>query len=492
LGILLVGCDPVSNSPVVGEGNLGQEITASPAVSASVSEARVIPGNNKDYLVNPGIGWQDGPEPFGIMNFPETVAYANRRDIAWAELNPAKGAYDWTVLDAQLESAVKTGKQFSFRIYSFVGEGFDGNKVPDWVLNEGARLLPSGEPDYSNCIYQAEWGEFIHELIRVYEGNPDIAFIDISGYGNFNEWSWQDSQTEWDERWEEDYSNGTASAASFSTLDGQARRRLVDIFIGGSFSGHACRNPNGTIAQVDYTYPGFQKTQLIMPYAGIVQSSQYVVSRRSDIGFRHDCLGRDGKHLFEKAGNEILRTWKNAPVVYELCKPAETDVEDARWLLQMTHGSIVHNNKWSYSLDQLEGMMLPVGYRYFLKEIYFKIVGRWVDVEMEWQNLGLAPNYPKMGQDFRLYFCLLDKTGRFAFKDPVPVEISKWLPSGVFEDEPPSYKVSYENQLPSFLEAGKYLVGVSIIDIRTGLPIQLALDDRDANGAYILFQTKIE
>ena len=64
--------------------------------------------------------------------------------------------------------------------------------MPEWVLQKGAKILNSGEPDYSNCRYQEEWGKFVAELIARYDGNPDIAFIDISGYGNFSEWSWRD------------------------------------------------------------------------------------------------------------------------------------------------------------------------------------------------------------------------------------------------------------------------------------------------------------
>jgi hypothetical protein len=511
IGLLLTNCNPAPVNKGESEENatrketiaeFGEELnpklkannipTAIYSTVEPYKKINIFPKVKEDYLTNPGIGWQDGPESFGLMNFPETVSYANRRDIAWSELNPAEGVYNWFPLNEQIEKAVEAGKQFSFRIYTHVGEGYDGIKVPSWVINEGARILPSGEPDYSNCVYQEEWGRFINELIRNYDGNPDIAFIDISGYGNFNEWSWQDSQTEWDDRWDEDYSNGTASGASFHTLDGQARRRLVDLFVGGSFNGHTCRKVNGDLVKGNYQYPGFRKTQLVMPYAGIIQSSQYVLSRRNDVGFRYDCLGRDGQHFFEKVGAEIMRIWKKAPVVFELCKPNETDYDDAVRLLKQTHGSIVHNNNWSFSREQLEEMMLPVGYRYFLKQGEFNITGRQVDATMEWENIGLAPNYPKMGQDFRLYLCLVDESGKIVFKDPISTNIPSWLPADSILDKPPIYKVSYKNLIPSSIKPGKYQVGVTMIDLETGLPILLSFEGRDENGVYLLFPTEIK
>src|SRR5215203_5201570 len=113
-----------------------------------------------------------------------------------------------------------------------VGAPFDGHMIPDWVLRKGAKLFADGEPDYSNCIYQETWARFVEQLSIRYDGNPDVAFIDISGYGNFNEWGWQNQQTEWDELWADHYSLGTAVPADFQTLDGQARKRLADMFIG--------------------------------------------------------------------------------------------------------------------------------------------------------------------------------------------------------------------------------------------------------------------
>jgi hypothetical protein len=494
LVMALAGC-ATSSAPTAGPSMPAPDEPASSAAPsrgpAADQEIRVSPVRLDDYLTNPGMGWQDGPEHHGKLGFPETVAYANRRDIAWSELNPAPGVYAWAVLDAQLEQAVADGKQFSFRVYTTVGEGYDGDKIPEWVVAEGARILPGGEPDYASCVYQEAWGTFVNELIRVYDGDPNVAFIDISGYGNFNEWNWHDQQTEWDFQWERDYANGSATAASFTTLDGQARRRLVDMFIGGAFDGHTCRMPDGSTAQVDYAYRGFQRTQLIMPYAGIVQSTQYVASRRGDVGFRYDCLGRDGEGVFDKVGGEILCTWKNAPVVYEMCGPDEASVQDATWLLRQTHGSLVHNNNWEHSLAHLEEMMQPVGYRYALKDVIFRTFGRQMEVEMQWQNLGLAPSYPRMGQDLRLNIYLINRAGRVAFEAPVAAQIHTWLPADPFGTEAPAYLARYAGEIPAFLEAGDYQVGVAIIERRTGLPVQLAMPGRDANGIYVLFSVKI-
>ena len=446
----------------------------------------------EDYLPNPGIGWQYGPGVDDFLYLPETVAYSQRKLLAWKNLNPDEGIYDWTMLDEQLSHAIANGKQFSFRIYTMRGEGYDEHYVPNWVLEQGATLLYSGEPDYSNCTYQEKWGKFVTELANRYDGNPDIAFIDISGYGNFNEWSWQDAQTTWDELWEQNYSNGTTTPATMLTVDSQARRRLADMFIGGSFNSHNCRDEVGDVRSISYAYKGFQKTQLVMPYAGIVQSTQYVFAHRSDVGFRYDCLGRNSSSVLEEVGNEIFSIWKTNPIVFELCEPAQVDLDDAKHLLQMAHGSIVHDNGWDLSTDQLEDMMLLVGYRYYLERASIGQEGEAFVLQMKWQNLGYAPNYPKMGQELVMYFYLLNSHGIPVLSVPVAADISTWLPSSAQAGEGIGYEVSMEIQIPFNLPKGEYLVGVSILEERTGIPINLAFSGRNENGIHILSKMEID
>ena len=265
------------------------------------------------------------------------------------------------------------------------------------------------------------------------------------------------------------------------------------MFIGGSFQGHSCRMSNGDVVQVDYSYQGFQKTQLVMPYAGIVQSTQYVFWRRQDVGFRYDCLGRDGERVYQKVGSEIAQIWRKAPVVFELCKPKEVDIEDARMLLLKGHGSVVHNNNWEYSRQQLDELMRNIGYRYYLKQATLEMgEGRRIILEMVWQNTGSAPNYPKMGQEFALHFYLVSENGEPVLDRQIPTDISKWYPPDLPGSETLLYPVSANIQLPYSIQSGNYYAGVSILDLRTSKPINLGFGSLDGNGINILFPVMIK
>ncbi|NOH02969.1 MAG: DUF4832 domain-containing protein [Chloroflexi bacterium] len=452
----------------------------------------VFPVAYQGYLANPGAGWQGDFSTYSSY-FPETVHYSTRIDIPWKRLNPAEGVYDWALLDEQLARAVADGKQYSFRVFTMSGEGYGGHQIPAWVLERGAVLLPSGEPDYSNCVYQEEWGKFVNALIERYDGNPDIAFLDISGYGNFNEWSWQ-SQTEWDDLWAERYEQRAAGPSTMENLDGEARRRLADIFIGGSYESHRCRSASGQTLSVNYSYPGAQKTQLVMPYAGIVQSTQYVFVRRKDVGFRFDCLGRD---TLDDLPAEVLELWRNAPVVYEFCGPRSFQMDRAQALVEATHPILIHNNAYEGDVNELQELLTPVGYRFFLKRASANAVGNAgedLPVSMVWQNLGTSPIYPKMGQIPVLYLYLIDRgSGEIALSQPVEADISAWLPAHPFpSSNPPEYRVDVNLPLASNLPAGTYALTVAIIETRTGAPIQLAVEGMTTSGQFFLFDITVK
>lgn len=450
-----------------------------PAAAADLSQIR--PAQTGAYLPNPGIGWQEG-RTFANPLLPETVAY-RRPQYSWRAQNPAEGVFDWSRVEADLQAAAAKGKQFSFRIYTMQGEPFGGHQLPQWVLEKGAVILPSGEPDYGNCVYQAAWASFVEAMRQQFDGNPGVAFIDISGYGNFNEWSWQDGQTEWAD----------------DSVDAQARQRLADMFIGGAGTVE-CRGVGGQVERVDYAYPGFQQTQLLMPYAGIQKSTRYVTERRPDVGIRHDCLGEseftDG--MLESIGDVISATWRTAPIVYEFCAGSTADpayVAATNDILRRTHGSLVHDNLvGERSATVLTELLKDAGYRFVLAEASYPAViepGGKLEVSMIWRNVGYAPVYPRMGQDFSLHFYLIGAGGAVAQAWPLETDIAGWLPADPPSDAAPDHQVVQTLALRPELPPGAYSTQVAIVDNRTGRPINLAIEGRQPQGRYLLGRIRV-
>lgn len=456
-----------------------------------------------DYLVNPGIGWQHAPG-IGTPLLPETVVYPQRSDISWRILNPGDGVYEWDVLDALLNSAIEDDKQFSFRVYTMRGEDFGGHQIPQWVLDAGAEILPVGEPDYSNCAYQENWAGFVSVLQERYDGHPNIAFMDISGYGDFNEWSWRDEQTEWDDLWYSSYEEGEASPETMEILDSQARRRLVDMFIGGQVEGHECRtssDEDAEILRIDYNYPGFQETQLVMPFAGIRQSTQYVFTQRTDVGFRYDCLGREDSDIdiIDGLGEEIEGIWRNAPVVFELCGSLDDGFfETAANLMQSAHGSIVHDNlddEDERDKRAVVELMRNAGYRYFLSEVTFSSLlnaGDDMTLEMLWQNTGYAPAYPLMGHDFELQVYLIDENDEEIISSTIEnSDIADWMPADIFGESAPDNIVNATIDT-SGIVPGIYRLEIAILNRTTGEALQLAIAGKNQSRRYSPGSVEIE
>lgn len=402
-------------------------LVGSLSVSAQQSGTiTVFPVPDNNYLENPGIGWQNTPGNLPYL-LPETLSYASRSDISWQILNPSQGTYFWDPLDTAIQQANTAGKLASFRVYTMKGESFGGHQVPQWVVDIDPTVIQAtnGSPHYNNCTYQDTWSVFVEALRQRYDGDSRIAFIDISGYGNFSEWNWLNDQT----LWEDDYMIP-------ETLDGMARNRLADMFIGGSNLTHSCENSAGLPENRNYAYTGFQSRQLLMPYAGTQQSSRYVAERRSDVGIRYDCLGRASSNFLNKIGDVVANTWATAPIVFEFCggfgaTPEIIDV--SRNFINVAHASIVHDNLIEpRDALAIEELMRNVGYRYTLAEATYSGVitpGDNLNLSMQWQNIGTSPAYPRLGYDFRLEIYLLDSESNVVASALSAGDIASWMPA---------------------------------------------------------------
>jgi hypothetical protein len=481
--------EPLS-TPIPASTPASTESPAGPTQSSTLTSFDVNtihPQEDGAFISNPGIGWQyDTGDYESSKVLPETVAYY-RHEFNWKGLNPSDGVFNWDILDQYINLARSEGKDVSFRVSTMLGESYGIQQVPDWVIKKGAKILDYGAPDYSNCVYQEEWSRFVQALIQKYDGNPDIAFIDISGYGNFNEWSWDDNQTEWDEDWVTNYKNGITDPAGLSTIDGQARRRLADMFIGGSNGSHQCRGSGSSTRTVSYTYTGFTKTQLIMPYAGIPDITQYVYSRRKDVGFRYDCLGRDA--TLDGLDNVLPNIWRQAPAAFEFCGWKPLVFSASKELLATAHGSLLHNNESPFAREELVDLLGRAGYRYFLQSAALnrKVrAGTSMTIDMTWKNTGNAPYYPKMGHSFELHLALTNPAGDSVTDAAVAADISQWMPAESAGGVAPDNVVNFELTIPSNVTPGEYTPRVYIKDLKTGQPIHLAMTGMDDQNRYPL------
>lgn len=426
-----------------------------------------------DYLTNPNIGWQDiyTDDP----RFPQTVAYLR---LEWVDLNPAEGVYDWSLLEALRESA--PGISFGVKTASSPPWG-SGQAVPQWVVDKGSPVVynyavsgeEANEPIYTNCVFLEEHGRFIDAMREKYDGDPQVAFIDIRSYGYYGEWH----TPQYDDDSEE-------------TLDFHARARIVEMYIGGSDT-RPCTGADGTVKQVTYSYPGFQSTQLVMPYTPYYdQTLQWMfANRRRDIGIRHDSLGLKNMHdsYREDIGSIVQEIWQTEPIVFELSADAWTDdnLKRARDFIIEMHGSAIHDNFPGLGDTTLMLDMLKVtGYRLVLREMRHErevAAGDPLTLTMQWENVGSAPSY----RAYPLVVYLLDWDGEIAAFWPLQADITTWLPGGTID-------ITEQVTLPDDIPPGTYDVALAFVDLETEQSVlQLAIVGRDPSGLYRISRVEV-
>jgi hypothetical protein len=159
-------------------------------------------------LVNPSMGWDlnfysDGVDNYGsklepsdtLDDFPGLSCVYLR--LPWSHIEPKEGVFDWTIMDAPAQRWIDKGLQIALRFP--VTESFMRYATPQWVQDAGAKGCnftvgvgedPNGpywEPDYDDPVFLEKYGNFLAEVAARYDGNPNVAFIDVGSFGVWGE-----------------------------------------------------------------------------------------------------------------------------------------------------------------------------------------------------------------------------------------------------------------------------------------------------------------
>lgn len=417
------------------------------------------------YLPNPGMGYQGWTHDIA-SSLDTAVEYrrgnhAEQGGFDWATLNPSAGTYNWAPVDNLLAACAARGERGSFRVLTMLGDSFGGHLMPAWVVSAGAVVLAGSEPDYRARAYQQHWGTFVDALAARYDGDPRIAFIDISGYGKFNEW--------------QAYAFTDNTGADFegtgTSIDASTRRHLVHMFVGGTGTAGVVESNGTTAGTLAYSHPGFQATQLIMTYGGIWASTRYVAANYPHVGFRNDALmGSDAELAdFVAIGYGVTDIWRSAPVIFEPISGAlKANYPAAATAMQGMGAAFLHDNSLPNDSD-LAPLVAPVGYRYHCSQIRTYATtpaGLALPVETTWTNRGYAKAYPRMGQDFAVALALANTGGAVVGSWTAEHGVDGWLP-GI-----PQVALDY---VTAPAVAGTYTVLVGIVDRTTSTRILLPL-----------------
>lgn len=168
----------------------------------------VRPEDTGEVLVNPGMGWTLHFYSNYIENYGSKLEPSDTLDdwpglaviylrVPWSFLEPREGEFNWSLFDTPAQRWVAKGKQIAIRVTC--AESWWRYATPKWVQDAGAKGVnfnfgqgpaPDGalwEPDYLDPVFLEKLDRFLAAMARRYDGNPNVAFIDIGSFGMWGE-----------------------------------------------------------------------------------------------------------------------------------------------------------------------------------------------------------------------------------------------------------------------------------------------------------------
>ena len=168
----------------------------------------VHPPDTGAALVNPGVGWTLHFYSNIIKNYGSQLeAWDTLEDwpglsviylrVPWSFLEPKEGEFNWSLFDTPAQRWIAKGKKIAMRVSC--SESWLRYATPSWVREAGAKGIdfefgqgpkpdgPLWDPEYLDPIFLQKLDRFLAALARRYDGNPNVAFIDIGSFGMWGE-----------------------------------------------------------------------------------------------------------------------------------------------------------------------------------------------------------------------------------------------------------------------------------------------------------------
>ena len=344
-------------------------------------------------LVNPQMGWTMHFYSNRISNYGSKLEPHDTLDdfpglscvylrVPWSFLEPEEGRFNWSLLDTPAQRWIDKGKQIALRISCT--ESWMRWATPEWVRNAGAigynftvgkgvdEEGPFWEPNYKDSVFLEKLDNFLAAMARRYDGNPNVAFIDIGSFGVWGE--------------------GHTWASSKLPFDFETRRIHVDLY---------CKHFKKTLLAISDDFAGPDEPGRHFPI------TDYALSKGVTLRDDSICVQPPPRSWFH--AEMAQEFWPKLPVIleHEHYGPSKKKNawDDGLLLLRAVeeyHASYMSIHWWPRILLEknrtiIERINQRMGYRIQLKKISFPIeirLGDTFTITSTWANAGVAPCYP--------------------------------------------------------------------------------------------------
>jgi hypothetical protein len=432
----------------------------------------VQPVPDNAMLLNPGKGyvqyWEPDVKIFYKYREPDDKYVKDYIGIGysrfnWSAVEPKEGEYDWSIPDRFIAEYAKYGKKVGFGIMSVTTGQREQYVTPKWVFDAGAVPLaisdestPSGTQvipmSWADPVFLAKLQAFIAAFGKHYDGNPNIAFIDMRAYGNW----------------------GEGHIGALNATDPNLQSKIV-------------LTPPDNL-QNNYYLPylkAFPHTLLISVWGSTIYDKVYDWGVANGIGIRRDGI----LSQWSKDGSECLRAHGHVPAVFEYCDTYDNTKRDGYWgtdllwkYVMAGKPTYMHWERKIFEENKEFSLKLgnKVGYHFVLQEAEFPAAikpGVPFQLRMKWLNDGVTYLY----EPCSVALALLDSNDR--------VVQSQWLeginPKSWVADETKTETVKAKF---AGIPPGSYKLAIGLfLDRKDAAPVyKLGIKGRTDGGWYVL------
>ncbi len=409
---------------------------------SSTDKTTSTPYDKEEVLLNPGKG----------MVYRKTKNNSKYNDIIsvgyhrfnWSDIEIEEGKYNWTVIDNVMDEYAKENKKFSFGVKNVSSSENKEHVTPKWVFDAGAKgtsqnltfwennkQVTQMIPDWKDEIYLNKLNNFIKALAKRYDGNENIAYIDIRSYGN----------------WGEQHLGGLTTGEDITAEE------LKELYI----------KPYKE---------AFKETLLVNPWGKKEYNQTYQWAIDNGVSIR-----RDGIFQYSD-GTECAMAYGKLPTIFEYTSNYNWMKQNNYWsqenllrYIEIGKPSYLEFDEEMYKENEnfIKMIANKIGYYFKFKGAEYKnktTTKEETEIKLNFINEGVAPLY----EPCTVYIGLLNKDYKLVKKYKTDIDAHTWMPN---EEKQENINLRLDD-----IEDGEYIISLGLL-----------LNENDVQPAYLLGNT---